>query len=748
MPTQSSQSAVLDDLIQEMGAGDIDISEAIKLSPPLVQAACLLYTMASDGKIQEQESSQLQQVIGGNDGLLAHALAYVKAFPVEKFLEDAPSVLSQRDKLCIMANVCDSMLSDGNADIKEIKIFETFREAFDLQKSEINHIIDTVTLKNNKNIFGEFELITTDKLSDITPHLAMAVSIVYMMSADGNIGQEEIGQLETMIGEFEGLQQYALQFVRKVKRSDFLSQAKLALDKQQRLCVLLNVCDSMMSDESVGMLEDKLFMSMLDAFSVKESAFKKYYEVLELKNIKPFDVSDFEYCIEHIRTLSQQEQKGIVVEGLDEQSEVGVGIQRTMDSNTEKVTNDFGSSDDIHKVQENATHELEKQRFLEIKVDPNLQKVLGGSDSDKNIQAVNGSSSSAILKTSPLDDRVENLQKVLDELSQKLNKFETKNKSLLNNVRANTNKESSRDPAFENQDSKANKTRVANEAVKDNLQSLASQKVDEVNKATVAKEAIKDNKQAIASSQTLVNKAAFAKEPIQDNKQAIASSAVAANKAGVAKEAIEDNLQPAVDKANAPNKAAVAKEAIKDNNQAIASSAVTSNKAGVAKEAIEDNLQSIAVNPVNSNDASVAKVGFSSNRQAVNNGSQILDASIASNPADDSPVNTSDALEISSAGVFASQTEIDPNQSSAETQIKTSAAVEAPITFKKRQSPLASIFRNNQPSKYSFKFYARVLATFFVMSLWTSNIAATRLDMGSMVFGHLTRFSADQLDLR
>ena len=700
MPPQSSQTAVLDDLIQKMGAGDIDISEAIKLSPPLVQAACLLYTMASDGKIQEQESSQLQQVIGGNDGLLAHALAYVKAFPVEKFLEDAPSVLSQRDKLCIMANVCDSMLSDGNADIKEIKIFETFREAFDLQKSEINHIIDTVTLKNNKNIFGEFELITTDKLSDITPHLAMAVSIVYMMSADGNIGQEEIGQLETMIGEFEGLQQYALQFVRKVKRSDFLSQAKLALDKQQRLCVLLNVCDSMMSDESVGMLEDKLFMSMLDAFSVKESAFKKYYEVLELKNIKPFDVSDFEYCIEHIRTLSQQEQKGIVVEGLDEQSEVGVGIQRTMDSNTEKVTNDFGSSDDIHKVQENATHELEKQRFLEIKVDPNLQKVLGGSDSDKNIQAVNGSSSSAILKTSPLDDRVENLQKVLDELSQKLNKFETKNKSLLNNVRANTNKESSRDPAFENQDSKANKTRVANEAVKDNLQSLASQKVDEVNKATVAKEAIKDNKQAIASSQTLVNKAAVAKEPIQDNKQAIASSAVAAN------------------------------------------------KAGLKKEAIEDNLQSIAVNPVNSNDASVAKVGFSSNRQAVNNASHTLHASIASNPADDAPVNTSDALEISSAGVFASQTEIDPNQSSAETQIKTSAAVEAPITFKKRQSPLASIFRNNQPSKYSFKFYARVLATFFVMSLWTSNIAATRLDTGSMVFGHLTRFSADQLDLR
>ena len=176
--------------------------------------------------------------------------------------------------------------------------------------------------------------------------------------------------------------------------------------------------------------------------------------------------------------------------------------------------------------------------------------------------------------------------------------------------------------------------------------------------------------------------------------------------------------------------------------------AVAANKADVAKEAIEDNLQSIAVKPVNSNDASVAKVGFSSNRQAVNNTSQTLHVSIASNPADDAPVNTSDALEISSAGVFASQTETDPSQSSAETQIETSVAIEVPITFKKKQSLLTNLFRNQQPSKYSFKFYARVLATFFVMSLWTSNIAATRLDMGSMVFGHLMRISPDQLDLR
>ena len=744
MPTEVSQSAVLDDLIHAMGADGIDISEAIKLSPPLVLTACLLYIMAADGKIQEQESSQLQQVIGGNDGLLAHALAYVKAFPVEKFLEDAPSVLSQQDKLCIMANVCDSMLSDGNTDSKELEIFNTFREAFDLTKSEINLIIEAITLKNNKEIFGEFEPITSDKLRDLTPHLAMAVSIVYMMSADGSIGQEEIGQLESMIGEFEGLQQYALQFVRKIKRNDFLNEAKHVLDKQQKLCVLLNVCDSMMSDESVGVLEDKLFVSMLDAFSVKESSFKKYYEVLELKNIKSFDVSSFEYSIEHIRALSQQEQKGIVVEGLDDQSDVGIGIQRTMDSNTEKVTNDFGSNDNIQKVQGNATHELDRQRVLEINVDPNLQKVLDGSDLDKNIQGISNGNNAAVLKLAPIEDRVENLQKVVDELSDKLNQFEAKNKSLLNNVRANANKDAAKEPSFAKQASEANKATVAKEAIKDNKQAIASA-ASVANKTGVAKEVIEDNLQSVSDKANAANKAAVTKEAIKDNKQALASADPATNKAGVAKEAIEDNLQHVVDKTNAANKATVAKEAIKDNKQAIASADPATNKAGVAKETIEDNLQSVPTQPELTNDARVAKVAFSANRQSVANTGQILDSPVAAKPVEKALSNDgSEGLAISSDTSLASQSSSELDISTDQNQIDSIEAIETAITFKKKQSTFSNIFRNTKPSKYSFKLYARVLATFFVMSLWTSNIAATRLDMGSMVFGHLLRISSDQ----
>ena len=724
MPTEVTQSAVLDGLIQEMRAGDIAISEAIKLSSPLVLTACLLYIMASDGAIQEQESSQLQQVIGGNDGLLAHALAYVKAFPVEKFLEDAPSVLGQQDKLCILANVCDSMLSDGSTDAKELEIFNTFREAFDLQKSDVDLIFEAIRLKNNKDVFGDFEPVTSDKLSDLTPHLAMAVSIVYMMSADGSIGQEEIGQLETMVGEFEGLQQIALQFVRKTKRSDFLNEAKHVLDKRQKMCVLLNVCDSMMADESVGILEDKLFVSMLDAFSVKESAFKKYYEVLELKNIKPFDVSSFAYSIEHVRTLSQQEQKGIVVEGLDDQSEVGVGIQRTMDSNTEKVTNDFGSKDNIQKVQDNATHALERQRGLDIKVDPNLQKVLSGSDSEKNIQTIGDASDSSNLKITLKDGRVENLQKVVDELSEKLNKFEARNKSLLNNARANISKEASKEQTFAKQANDINKAKIAGERVKDNLQPINSGSIGG-NQAGVAKEAIKDNLQSAAEKVKEANTVAIAKEAVKENKQVIASPSIVANKAGVAKEAIEDNLQSVPDKAN------------------------NTNKATAKKEAINDNLESVQVKPVDTNDVRVAKAGFVTNFQLVAHVGQIFEASGATTSVECSlDGDDSDTLETNSAEAFANQAKSELTPSTVQNKTDSIAVIESRFTLKKKQSPFGALFSNKLPSKYSLKLYARVLATFFVMSLWTSSIDATRLDMGNMVFGHLQRISPDPLDLQ
>ena len=207
-------------------------------------------------------------------------------------------------------------------------------------------------------------------------------------------------------------------------------------------------------------------------------------------------------------------------------------------------------------------------------------------------------------------------------------------------------------------------------------------------------------------------------------------------------------MQSAAEKANEANKATVAKEAIKDNKQAIASNTTGANKDGVAKEAIEDNLQSVPVKSANTNDARVAKAGFTTNRQPIGNTSRLSQNSGGTRALKGASVDSTDALDINSEGAFTSQTETESENSVAQNQVDTSTETEAPIVFKKRQSPITKLFGNKKPSKFSFKFYARVLATFFVMALWTSNIAATRLDTGSMVFGHLLRISPDELDLR
>ena len=141
----------------------------------------------------------------------------------------------------------------------------------------------------------------------------------------------------------------------------------------------------------------------------------------------------------------------------------------------------------------------------------------------------------------------------------------------------------------------------------------------------------------------------------------------------------------------------------------------------------------------------MAKTGFGANHQPVANASQILQSSVTTKSVG-SPLgeDTSEALEINSIGAFASQADTELDQPSTQNPIELCPAIEVPITFKKKQSSISKLFADKLPSKYSFKLYARVLATFFVMSLWTSNIAATRLDMGSMVFGHLLRITPDQ----
>ena len=357
--------------------------EHIELSPPLVLAAALLYMMASDGEIKDAESSQLQSVLGGNDELISCAVSYVQSVPLDAFLQEAADSLSGLDKLCILTNVCDSFLADGSADPAELALFSRICGVFGFDEAAFEPYLTTIQLKNNKSALGPYtRAATLPGQGAVSNHLALAACIVYMMASDGIIGTEEIGRLQTAIGEFEGLQSMALKYVLKVKNAEFLREVVPTLNPTVKLLILTNVCDTLLSDGVVEPAEKKLFLSMLTAFGYSEKSFRTYYETLHIKNVKSFDLNDFNHsaAAQVFRSAKYQDsQAALLAAQAGDGEQLGTMIHRTMEDNIASVSHNAGGETNVHVMTDNANN---RQHIQE-----NIQHVEAGQR-EENIQYV------------------------------------------------------------------------------------------------------------------------------------------------------------------------------------------------------------------------------------------------------------------------------------------------------------------------------------------------------------------------
>ena len=372
--------------------------EHMDLTPPLVLAAALMYMMTSDGVIKDSESSQLQSVLGGNDELLACAASYVQSVPLETFLKEAADSLSSLDKLCILTNVCDSFLADGQADDAELILFSRFCEAFGFDEAAFDSHLKTIQIKNNKSVLGRYNLAAAMNPQGKGPfsnHLAMAACIVYMMAADGNIGTEEIGRLQAAIGEYDGLQSVALKYVVKVKNAQFLKDVAPHLQPDVKLMILTNVCDTLLSDGVVDTAEKKLFLGMLTAFGYSEKTFRSFYETLHLKNVKSFDLADFadSSAAQVFRsTQYQASQAAFNAAHAGEGEQIGSVIHRTLEDNIASVTQNAGGEDNVHTMTDNANNRqnIQKVSAGSTAVEDNIQFVNSQKHQKENIQFVDG----------------------------------------------------------------------------------------------------------------------------------------------------------------------------------------------------------------------------------------------------------------------------------------------------------------------------------------------------------------------
>jgi len=542
-----------------------------RLTPHLVLAAALLHMMASDGEIDNAESSQLQSVIGGDQHVMNVAVQYVQAVPLAQFLTDAYQVLDKASTLCVLTNVCDSLLADGSAGADEVALFERMKTAWGIDTATFAPFERAIALKNNDTVMGDYKADQLDQTVG-SAHLALAASLLYMMAADGTIATEEIGQLQTVIGEFKGLQEAALKQVRSVKLPEFLKRVTPSLSPDVKLYILTNVCDSMMADGDVDALESKIFQTMLTGYGHDSASFKPFYQSIKVKNIKTFSASVLKpkLIYSNVASSNESDEKGVrfnrdqsfqedaaqagdkpgsaspkgpVISNVLPGQEGAHAGNRTMQDNIEKVSKGFGDEDRIHQVQENA---LAAQTILGPKstgIAANIQSVDDHAPppavSGPVLHAASANGSSPILlntdagpSNKALTDKAQNSANVIGLPSQTLND----NAATLPNQGL-----ADRNLPLETSTESANQVKLASAGVGDNAIKLAATGAgDNANKLAVP--ANEDHLEKLPSAQGVVNiqaapdsaqithRQALPNKPVGVNQQATPSPVAALNR--------------------------------------------------------------------------------------------------------------------------------------------------------------------------------------------------------------------------
>lgn len=127
---------------------------SLDLTPRNCLAASLIYCMASDGEIDPEEIGHLISVLGRNAtrSQLDAVLRYTRATQPAQFLADAAPRLRPDQRLCIVLNMIDSAMADGEAEPGEERLILQFAQAFALPESELTPHFRTLVAKNDRAV--------------------------------------------------------------------------------------------------------------------------------------------------------------------------------------------------------------------------------------------------------------------------------------------------------------------------------------------------------------------------------------------------------------------------------------------------------------------------------------------------------------------------------------------------------------------------------------------------------------------
>jgi uncharacterized tellurite resistance protein B-like protein len=148
-----------------MGLFDMFKGDSEEMTPHFAFATSLIYMIGADGKVENEEVGQLLAVLGGEESggaigvgannrqLLDRAFKYYQKNPADKFLSEATPLLTDAQKMCILTNIIDSSLADGEAAPEEQALFSQFLQAFDISEERFQPFFEVIVLKNDRSVF-------------------------------------------------------------------------------------------------------------------------------------------------------------------------------------------------------------------------------------------------------------------------------------------------------------------------------------------------------------------------------------------------------------------------------------------------------------------------------------------------------------------------------------------------------------------------------------------------------------------
>jgi len=127
-------------------------SSNTELTPAIALATSMIYMMASDGEIDDEEMNYLAvklYAIGDAEELMSLSQKYSKKQDLEAFQKEANEKLTEDQKFTILANLIDILLADGDADEDEQNLFFSFASAFGISEDDVQPYIDIISVKND-----------------------------------------------------------------------------------------------------------------------------------------------------------------------------------------------------------------------------------------------------------------------------------------------------------------------------------------------------------------------------------------------------------------------------------------------------------------------------------------------------------------------------------------------------------------------------------------------------------------------